>query len=44
VKDIPIRFYKSFKDLNIKINSTHVTVQKINDKQLVNNKYIPLNI
>ena len=34
VKEIPIRFYKSFNNLNIKINSTHITIQKSNDKQL----------
>jgi hypothetical protein len=43
-KQISIRFYKSFNNLNIKISNTHITIQKSYDKELVNNKYIPLSI
>jgi hypothetical protein len=44
VKEIPLRFYKSLKNLSIIIKSTHVTISRSIDKLLVNNKYIPLNI
>ena len=35
---------KSFKNLNITIKSTHVTIQNTGNKKIVNNNYIPLNI
>ena len=43
-KFIPIRFYKSFKDLNITIKSTKISIRKNSDKILVNNSYIPKHI
>lgn len=43
-KDIPIRFYKTFKDLSIAIKSTKVTIKKTNDKLLIDNHYLPINI
>lgn len=43
-KEIPIRFYKSFKDFSIITKSTKVSIIKSLDKPLVNNNYIPLNI
>uniref|UniRef100_UPI0030FF2E68 DNA polymerase n=1 Tax=Singerocybe alboinfundibuliformis TaxID=1346812 RepID=UPI0030FF2E68 len=43
-KEIPIRFYKTFKTLNISIKSTHVSLRKTNLKKLINNNYIPINI
>jgi hypothetical protein len=44
VKNIPIRFYKTFKDLSIAIKSTKVTIKKTNDKLLIDNHYLPINI
>ena len=44
IKDIPFRFYKSFKDLSITVSSTKTSIKKSNDKQLINNYYIPKNI
>jgi hypothetical protein len=38
------RFYRSFKDLVIKIKPSKIAIQMNHDKKLVNNKYIPLNI
>lgn len=44
-KKIPLRFYKSFKDLSIKIKSDlEMVLIKGNDKKLVNNDYIPITI
>lgn len=43
-KEIPLRFYKSLKNLNISINSTQVTISRSLDKQLINNNYIPLHL
>jgi len=44
-KQIPLRFYKSFKDLSIKIKSDlEMVLTRSNDKKLVNNHYIPMNI
>jgi len=44
-KNIPLRFYKSFKDLSIKIKSDlEMILTRSNDKKLVNNQYIPINI
>lgn len=43
-KELPIRFYKSFKDLNISIKPAHVTIQTTNQKKLVGNTYIPQHI
>jgi hypothetical protein len=43
-KELPIRFYKSFKDLNISIKPAQVTIQLTNEKKLVGNTYIPLHI
>ena len=44
MKEIPLRFYKSLKNLNISIDSTHVTISRSLDKPLINNKYIPLHL
>ena len=44
-KKIPLRFYKSFKDLSIKIKSDlEMILTRSNDKKLVNNQYISMNI
>jgi hypothetical protein len=43
-KEIPVRFYKSFKDLNIRIHPTSVTISNCPNKKLVDNTYIPTNI
>jgi hypothetical protein len=44
-KQIPLRFYKNFKDLSIKIKSDlEMVLTRSNDKQLINNQYIPMNI
>jgi hypothetical protein len=40
-KIVPNRFYKSFNDLNITIKDSTITIKNTNDKELVNNKYIP---
>jgi hypothetical protein len=44
VQEIPLRFYKSFKDLSIRIDSTQVTISRSFDKPLINNLYIPLHL
>jgi hypothetical protein len=44
VKNVGIRFFKSFKDLSIRIRNVTISIHKNNDKILVNNKYIPLHI
>jgi hypothetical protein len=42
-KKIPLRFYKSFKDLSIKIKSDmEMELTRSNDKKLINNEYIPM--
>jgi hypothetical protein len=43
-KLIPNRFYKSFNSLNIDIKDTSITIKKNNNKLLVNNQYLPINI
>jgi hypothetical protein len=44
-KEIPLRFYKSFKDLSINIKSNiNLVLTRSNDKKLVNNQYIPMSI
>lgn len=44
-KQIPLRFYKSFKNLSINIKSDlEMVLTRSNDKQLINNQYIPMNI
>jgi hypothetical protein len=43
-KNIPLRFYKSLKNLSVTIDSTHVTISRSLDKELIDNKYIPLHI
>ena len=41
IKHIPIRFYKSFKDLSINIKSNiEIQLNRVNNKKLVNNLYI----
>jgi hypothetical protein len=40
-KNISSRFYKSFKDLNITIKDTSITIKNNSHKQLVNNIYLP---
>jgi len=44
VKEIPVRFYKSFQTLSITIDSTHVTISRSLDKPLINNIYLPLHL
>lgn len=44
IKEIPLRFYKSLKNLSINIDSTHVSITRSLDKLLINNNYIPLNL
>jgi hypothetical protein len=44
VKEIPVRFYKSFQTLSISIDSTHVTICRSLDKPLINNLYLPLHL
>jgi hypothetical protein len=44
VKEIPTRFFKSFKTLSINIDSTHVTICRSLDKPLINNLYLPLHL
>ena len=44
VKEIPTRFFKSFKTLSISIDSTHVTICRSLDKPLINNLYLPLHL
>nr|YP_004376378.1 hyp16 [Moniliophthora roreri]ADO51599.1 hyp16 [Moniliophthora roreri] len=41
-KEIPIRFYKSFKDLNITIKSCKISIKKNNVKKLMDNNYYPI--
>jgi hypothetical protein len=41
---IPNRFYKSFNTLNIDIKDTSITIKRNNNKLLVNNQYLPINI
>ena len=43
-KILPNRFYKSFSNLSIQIKPSSITIRKSNNKVLVNNNYIPLNI
>lgn len=43
-KDILVRFYKSFKTLNIKINPTKVSIKFNSNKKLVNNKSVPIKV
>jgi hypothetical protein len=44
-KTIPIRFFKSFKDFSINIkNNIKMELSRSNDKKLVNNTYLPMNI
>jgi hypothetical protein len=44
VRNISTRFYKSFKDLTISIDSTHITINNNPVKQLVNNEYQPITL
>jgi hypothetical protein len=44
VKEIPVRFYKSFQTLSISIDSTHVTICRSLDKALINKFYLPLHL
>jgi hypothetical protein len=44
IKEIPLRFYKSFQTLSISIDSTHVTISISLDKPLINNLYLPLHL
>jgi DNA polymerase type B, organellar and viral len=44
VKEIPLRFYKSLKNLSINIDSTHVSISRSLDKTLINNNYLPLHL
>lgn len=39
-----IRFHKSFNNLSITIKEINLTIKATRDKQLVNNKYVPLNV
>ena len=38
------RFYRSFVNLNIKIKEVSISITKTNDKKLIDNKYMPINI
>jgi hypothetical protein len=38
------RFFKSFKNLNIDIKNTFITIKNTNDKTLLNNEYFPIKI
>lgn len=40
-KDLPNRFFKSFKDLNINIKTTKLTIKQTNNKIINNNIYNP---
>lgn len=40
-KDLPNRFFKSFKDLNINIKTTKLTIKQTNNKTIINNIYHP---
>lgn len=44
VKEIPLRFYKSLKNLTINIDSTYVSITRSLDKPLINNNYIPIHL
>jgi hypothetical protein len=44
IKEIPIRFFKSLKNLDISINGTHISISRSLDKPLINNNYIPLHL
>jgi len=44
IKEVPVRFYKSFKTLDIRIDSTKVTIKRTGNKLLKNNQYIPIHI
>ena len=44
IKEIPSRFYKSFNNFNIIIKSAKVSIRMNNEKELINNIYIPKNI
>ena len=41
---IPSKFFKSFKNLNIKIKNINLTIQANREKKLINNIYYPLTI
>jgi hypothetical protein len=43
-KNVPIKFYKSFNNLNITIKSNKISVSMKKDKLLINNNYIPIHI
>jgi DNA polymerase type B, organellar and viral len=43
-KFVENRFYKSFKNLTIQIKSVTVSIKMNNDKKLIGNNYIPLNV
>ena len=44
-KTIPLRFYKSFKDLSITIKTNvKVNLRRSNEKLLINNKYLPIKV
>ncbi len=43
-RNIPSRFYKSFKDLNISVETTQISIQNLNNKPLINKIYQPLTI
>jgi hypothetical protein len=44
IKLIPIRFFKSFINLEINIKPTKITIKKNNNKKLLNNIYLSINI
>jgi hypothetical protein len=44
IKNIPLRFFKSLKTLDISIKQTKVTIQQNNHKKLLNNNYLLLTI
>ena len=44
IKFVPNRFTKSFKNLNIKIGTSKISIKLNHDKQLINNVYVPIHI
>lgn len=44
IREIPIRFFKSLKNLSINIKPTKITITANSNKKLINNIYLPLHI
>lgn len=43
-KEVDNRFFKSFSNLSITIKNTKITIQNTNEKELINNNYLPIQI